>query len=232
MRRAKLTQSGIDPIRYAAALTPVTVEVKGLDGNASKHQQNPVRTAMMAILVLAGSTATLGGVAEDKKERVFQMLLIAATPFELIAGKMFGTVCVSLTNASIWLALSIGALYSFGLIRSAPIEMLPWFLVYLVCQITMLSATGAAIGARVGSPPGGAAVWRCAAVSDDVVSRPDRDLAALGGFGGNCGGDGGGLVVGVARVPGRIADAGDSTKTGRCGAVGALRFVVNLRLEG
>ncbi len=152
MRRAKLTQSGIDPIRYAAALTPVTVEVKGLDGNASKHQQNPVRTAMMAILVLAGSTATLGGVAEDKKERVFQMLLIAATPFELIAGKMFGTVCVSLTNASIWLALSIGALYSFGLIRSAPIEMLPWFLVYLVCQITMLSATGAAIGARVGSP--------------------------------------------------------------------------------
>jgi ABC-type Na+ efflux pump permease subunit len=54
---------------------------------------------LLAMMVLMSSAPMLGAVADDKQQRVFEMLLGSATPFELIMGKMLAAVALTMTSS-------------------------------------------------------------------------------------------------------------------------------------
>ena len=94
----------------------------------------------------------LGGVAEDKMQRVYEMLLASATPFELIMGKVAAAVALSLTSSVLYVAGGLVVLSAMAEMGFAPLTLLPWFVVYLVADVMVLCGLAAALGAACASP--------------------------------------------------------------------------------
>jgi len=123
-------------------------------------KRNPLQSVLLPIfmmvllmmIVLMGSAQKLGSIAEDKMQRVFEMLLGLASPFELMMGKVLAALGVSLTSSVFYISgglLALAGLATFGL---APLHLLPWFFVYLIADVLMLAALGAALGSACGTP--------------------------------------------------------------------------------
>ena len=131
-----------------------------LGQSANTRRRNPAMAMavpftllfLMMIITMMGAAPMLQAVAEDKMQRVFEMLLASATPFELIAGKVLASVGGSLTSSVFYVIGGIFVLQGMALIGLAPLALLPWFFLYLICEVTILSATGAALGAACSAP--------------------------------------------------------------------------------
>jgi ABC-2 type transport system permease protein len=166
LRRVRLAQLGVDPARVPDALRDVDVVSVNLvtkDPATGKivqgEKRNPIELALPTFLVvllvmiaLMGAAPNLGAVAEDKTQRVFEMLLVSASPFELMMGKVLASLGSSLTSSAVYIAgglMALAGLASFGL---APLHLLPWFFVYLIADVVILAAVGVAIGSACGSP--------------------------------------------------------------------------------
>jgi ABC-2 type transport system permease protein len=166
LSHVRLAQMGLDPARVSDALGEVDVVSVNLvtkDPATGKivqgEKRNPVELALPTVLVillamiaLVGAAPNLGGVAEDKMQRVFEMLLVSASPLELMMGKVLASLGASLTSSAVYIAgglMALAGLASFGL---APLNLLPWFFVYLVADVVILSAIGVALGSACGSP--------------------------------------------------------------------------------
>ena len=106
----------------------------------------------MMMIVMIGAAPMLAAVAEDKMQRVFEMLLASATPFELIMGKVLASVGRSLTSSVFYVIGGVLALEGMALAGFIRFDLLPWFFVYLIAEVTMLSALGAALGAACSAP--------------------------------------------------------------------------------
>src|SRR5436305_3418796 len=104
------------------------------------------------MIVMASSGPMLSAIAEDKTQRVFEMLLGSATPFELMMGKVLGAIALALTSSVFYVTGGLFVLQSMALVGLAPLNLLPWFVVYLVADVMVLSALGIALGAACGSP--------------------------------------------------------------------------------
>jgi ABC-2 type transport system permease protein len=166
LRHVRLAQMGVDQARVPDALREVDVVSVNLvtkDPATGKivqgEKRNPIELALPTFLVvllvmiaLVGAAPNLGAVAEDKTQRVFEMLLVSASPFELMMGKVLASLGASLTSSAVYIAgglMALAGLASFGL---APLNLLPWFFVYLIADVVMLSAIGVALGSACNSP--------------------------------------------------------------------------------
>lgn len=107
---------------------------------------------MLGMIVIMSASPMLTSVAEDKVQRVFEMLLGSATPFELIMGKVLAGVGRSLASSVFYIAGGILTLQGMALFGLIPFALFPWFFVYLVAEVTMLSALGSALGSACSSP--------------------------------------------------------------------------------
>ena len=167
LRRVRLTQLGVDPSKLADVLTSATVQsmsLAGRDRNTGKIEQAHKKTEtetfvvpfalvmLLMMIVLASAGPMLGGVAEDKMQRVFEMLLASATPFELIMGKVAAAVALSLTSSLLYVAGGLMVLSAMTQLGLAPLMLLPWFVIYLVADVMVLCGLGAALGAACSSP--------------------------------------------------------------------------------
>jgi ABC-2 type transport system permease protein len=125
----------------------------GPPGNAAAAFAIPfVLMFLMMMIAMMGSAPMLTVVAEDKMQRVFEMLLASAKPFELIAGKVLASVGVSLTSSVFYIAGGLFVLQGMALMGIAPFDLLPWFFVYLICEVVILSSLGAALGSACSTP--------------------------------------------------------------------------------
>jgi len=167
IRRARLAQLGIDPSRFSEVLAGVTVEKFSLVSRDEKT--GAIREArkkdevaefavpfglmlLLGMIVLVGSSPMLTAVTEDKAQRIVEMLLGLATPFELMMGKALGALGVSLTSSAFYIIGGTLALQGMGMAGMVPFGLLPWFYIYLVADVIMLCAFAAALGAGCGSP--------------------------------------------------------------------------------
>lgn len=110
-----------------------------------------VLVVVLVMIVMIGASPVLSAVAEDKLQRVFEMLLGTATPFELMSGKVLAAIGQSLTSSIFYIIGGLLLLEGMALFGLAPFSLLPWFFVYLVADVTMLCAVGVALGATCGS---------------------------------------------------------------------------------
>ncbi len=164
--RARLARSGVDPSRFDDAFRSVAVESMSLvsrdektggihEGRKSSATESAVPIVLMFLMMmmtLLGAASNLSVVAEDKMQRVYEMLLASATPFELMAGKVAASVGTSITSSMFYIIGGLLVMEGMAVIGMARLELLPWFFVYVVCQVTMLSAFGAALGSACGTP--------------------------------------------------------------------------------
>jgi ABC-2 type transport system permease protein len=167
LRRVRLRQAGVSAEGIAEALKQVQVERLGLIGrdqvtgaiqeaktrNETAGFMVPLAMLMLMFMIVMGSAAPmLGAIAEDKMQRVFEMLLATTTPFELMMGKVLAAVGRSLTSSVFYVIGAILGLQGAALLGLVPFGLLPWFFVYVIAEVTMLSALGAGLGAATSAP--------------------------------------------------------------------------------
>jgi ABC-2 type transport system permease protein len=101
---------------------------------------------LMFMMVMMGATPLLNSVLEEKMQRIAEVLLGSVKPFELMMGKLLGTVGVSFTVVAIYVFGGIVAANRLGAADHVPFNLLPWFAAYQVAAILMFGAIFIAIG--------------------------------------------------------------------------------------
>jgi ABC-2 type transport system permease protein len=167
LRRVRLAQLGVDPARVPAVLGDVAVVSMNLasknrvTGNiVQTEKRNPVQAGaipfflvfLLIMIALVGAAPNLGAVAQDKMQRVFEMLLSSASSFELMMGKVLAALGTSLTSSTFYILGGLAVLAGMAMFGLAPLNLLPWFFVYLIADVVMLSALGVALGSACASP--------------------------------------------------------------------------------
>lgn len=104
---------------------------------------------LMFMVIFMASQPMLESVLEEKSQRIAEVLLGSANPFQVMMGKLIGTVGGSLTIFAIYL---IGG-YSLAAYRGwtdiVPLGLIPWFLVFQVAGVFFYASIFLAVGASV-----------------------------------------------------------------------------------
>jgi ABC-2 type transport system permease protein len=111
----------------------------------------PIITAFLLLFsIFSSSGFLLRGVAEEKENRIIEILLSSATPSEILTGKILGLGAVGLLQIAVWLAaITLGSGYAL------PIEIEPVTLVlaliYFVLGFLFFASMMAGVGAVTSS---------------------------------------------------------------------------------
>ncbi len=162
VRQRRLQQAGIDP-QIVAAANAVRVEGRGLfrrgEAGGVEAADRTQRIAafllpmgimmFMFMLIMMSAQPMLESVLEEKTNRIAEVLLGSATPWQLMAGKLLGNVGGSLTVATIYIAGAYGVAHYQSMTDLLPLGILPWFIVFQILAVLMFSSLFLAIGASV-----------------------------------------------------------------------------------
>jgi ABC-2 type transport system permease protein len=167
LRRVRLAQLGVGASHFDDVLAEISVERLSLVSRDVKtgqiregHKKSELDDfaipfglmLLLGMIVLVSSAPMLSAVTEDKAQRIVEMLLGLATPFELMMGKVLAAVGVSLTSSAFYVIGCTLVLQGLGMAGMLPFALLPWFYIYLIADVTMLCAFAAALGAGCGTP--------------------------------------------------------------------------------
>ena len=166
VRLARLTQFGIDIERNRDLAASVRIdglsllerdEKTGAVREARKRSELEVlvpafAAVVLVMIVMVGSAPMLQSVTQDKSQRIVETLLGAASPFELMTGKVLGSVGVSVTSSLFYVIAGVAAVNALGVAGLLPLTIIPWFYAYLLTDVVMLCAFAAALGACCGTP--------------------------------------------------------------------------------
>jgi hypothetical protein len=83
----------------------------------------------------------------EKSERIAEVLLGSVTPWQFMAGKILGSLGVSLTTSAIYIAGAVVTLNRMDLSGIVPYHVIPWFFIYMFLNIIMVGSIMAALGA-------------------------------------------------------------------------------------
>jgi ABC-type Na+ efflux pump permease subunit len=101
----------------------------------------------MYITVMSSSPQLLNTVIEEKMSRISEVLIASVTPFQLMMGKLLGSVGVSVLLSLIYFAGGIAVAYYWGYAGAITVPMVLWFVVFLVLAVLMFGSIFIAIGA-------------------------------------------------------------------------------------
>ena len=162
LRRQRLAAAGIEEARVKGLFDWVAVEGMGLVAADPKTGQ-PVEArksseleaigapmiavVLMWMMIMMGASPLLHAVMEEKAQRIAEVLLGCATPFELMLGKLLGGLGVALTGSAVYLTATVLALLQLGAVGFFPFHLLPWFLAYVVLAIVMVGGISLGLGA-------------------------------------------------------------------------------------
>jgi ABC-2 type transport system permease protein len=122
--------------------------VEGLDENKVLLVMLPFGMVMlMFMVVMVGATPLMQAIVEEKMQRIAEVLLGSIGPFQLMLGKLIGTVAVSLTLVTVYLAGAYYALNRFGLADRISLEVVAWFILYQTLAVIMYGSLYIAVGA-------------------------------------------------------------------------------------
>lgn len=116
---------------------------------------NPIRTFVVPMVVLflifmtvmSAAPALLNAVLEEKQLRISEFLVSAVTAFELMAGKLLGSVGVAALLAAIYMAGGLGVAGYYGMFDQLPFDLIPWFFAFLVLATLIYGSVFISIGA-------------------------------------------------------------------------------------
>lgn len=163
LKNQRLAAAGIDPTLVAQASQPIPVSSMGLvsrsaSGSISaareKNQMADIFLPMgammfMFLVIFMASQPMLEAVLEEKSQRIAEVLLGSANPFQLMLGKLLGTVGGSMTVFLIYLAGGYLVARERGWLENVPLELIPWFIVFQLLGVLFYASIFMAVGASV-----------------------------------------------------------------------------------
>jgi ABC-2 type transport system permease protein len=167
VRSVQLTQLGVDGGHFEDLLTSVSIDPLSLltrDVKTGALQQAKKKdeiaefaapfgmVMLLTMIVMVGTAPMLSAVTEDKNQRIFEMLLGLASPMELMAARVLAALGRSLTSSAFYIFGAVLVLQGMAMMGAVPLHLLPWFFIYLLAHVTMLSSFAAALGAACNSP--------------------------------------------------------------------------------
>lgn len=167
VRSVQLTQLGVEGSHFEDLLTSVSIDPLSLltrDAKTGALQQAKKKdeiaefaapfgmVMLLTMVVMVGTAPMLSAVTEDKNQRIFEMLLGLASPMELMAARVLAALGRSLTSSAFYIFGAVLVLQGMAMMGAVPLHLLPWFFIYLLAHVTMLSSFAAALGAACNSP--------------------------------------------------------------------------------
>jgi ABC-2 type transport system permease protein len=133
-------------VKADAAGNPTGAEQSNLAANIFV----PIGLMMLMFMIVMGSAAPLmNSVLEEKMQRIAEVLLSSIPPFQLMLGKLLGSVAVALTTGSVYLLGAYLALKRAGYVQYFPWDQVWWFVAFLALAVLMFGSIFIAIGASV-----------------------------------------------------------------------------------
>ncbi len=168
---AELVRGAVATKRYLKAdlkpeqrllIQPVKTDIKGL--STRNPQTGKVEDAsdtsriaailapvfyimLMFMVVMMTATPLMQSVLEEKMQRIAEVLLGSATPFQIMLGKLLGMTGVSVTVAAVYLTGGYWAAHRYGMAEYAPFALVGWFFLYQALAVLMFGALFIAVGA-------------------------------------------------------------------------------------
>lgn len=161
LKKIRLARLGVDESMVNYIITSVAVEPLGLvsrdpaTGKITDAKRSSEARAvgvpfivqiLMFMMVMMGAVPLLSSVMEEKSQRIAEVMLGSATPFQFMMGKVLGGLGVSLTGASVYIAGAVYTATRAGVTDAIPYHVVPWFFAYMVLAILMIGALLAAFG--------------------------------------------------------------------------------------
>jgi ABC-type Na+ efflux pump permease subunit len=103
---------------------------------------------LMFLVLMMVANPLMQGVVEEKMQRIAEVLLGSASPFQLMLGKLLGMTAVSLTIVTVYLGGAIWGAHHYGYGDYIPsASLLVWFFVFQTLAALMYGSLFTAIGA-------------------------------------------------------------------------------------
>ncbi|HEY2881589.1 MAG TPA: ABC transporter permease [Pirellulales bacterium] len=156
----RLQDSHIDPIAVIKAYTPINYEELGLFSKSSGGEVHsgdsgsrsfsffvPLALLMLMFMsVMVVCQPMISSVLEEKQQRIAEVLLGSANPFQLMMGKLMGNVGVALTIVTLYLSGSYFMAQRLGYADLLPTWLIGWFVVFEVLACVLYGSIFIAIG--------------------------------------------------------------------------------------
>jgi len=164
VRTERLRSLSLDPDLVRRATAPVELKSFGLSeaasaGSAAKpaRESSEMRSIflpfglmmLMFMVIMMTAQPALETVLEEKGNRIAELLLGSASPFQLMAGKLLGTVAGSVCILSVYLGGGLAAVWYKEWFDYVPWSLVPWFVAYQVLAVLFYNSIFLAIGASV-----------------------------------------------------------------------------------
>lgn len=114
----KLMASGVDPNIVSAVKTDVNLQIMRMDEKGNEKETftkvqfslGIILSMLVYFFILFFGGQVMQGVAEEKTNRIIEVIISSVKPFQLMMGKIIGVSLVALTQFLMWIVLS-GVLY-------------------------------------------------------------------------------------------------------------------------
>ncbi|MET0291434.1 MAG: ABC transporter permease [Steroidobacteraceae bacterium] len=153
---ARLRGAGLDPLAIERAMRvarPDAMLVSGDGEEPARRGFNRALPFVMGLLlfmgVMTGGQTLMTSTIEEKSSRVVEVLLAAASPLELMWGKLIGQLGIGLLIMAVYLALGVFTLFQFAMFGlldpSLILYLLLFFLLSYLVYGTLMLVIGAAV---------------------------------------------------------------------------------------
>lgn len=161
IRRLRFEQAGVDQklIRRLSQNAPVKrlglTKVDATGKVEKAKEENRIATFgvpagcmfLLYMMVMSAAPSLLNTVLEEKMAKISEVLLSSVTPFQLMLGKLFGTVLVSLTLSTLYLGSAGFMLWKANLLHLVPPQIFLWFLLFQLLALLIFGSLFSAVGA-------------------------------------------------------------------------------------
>lgn len=141
---------------------PLKLQITLLEPSSGRDQNNMLAfyvpyavTMVFYLIILMPASLLLSSISKEKENRVLEILLVAASPRQMLTGKTIGLGLAGLFQAVVWVTTVFITLRTGGSSRiippgfELPTSFLVWGLVYFVLGYAVYASLMAAVGALV-----------------------------------------------------------------------------------
>jgi ABC-2 type transport system permease protein len=157
----RLEDAGLNPAAVAAAACPIDCQelgpyIRSSGGEVRKGDEGSrglsffipfVLIMLMFMSIMIVCQPMLTSVIEEKQQRIAEVLLGSASPFQLMMGKLIGNVGVALTIVAVYLVGGYFLAQHYGYTDLLPVRLIGWFIGFEVLAGLMFGAVFIGIGA-------------------------------------------------------------------------------------
>ena len=154
-RAAKLDPALVDALSRHVKADSLGLYERNLGGKqATAAKQDVLRAVfipmvpafMLFFFVVLSTPQLMHAVLTEKMSRISEVLLGSVSPFELMAGKLLGSLAVSLLLVSVYAISAVSAAARLGLASAIPLSLIGWFVCFLLLALLLYGAAFVAIG--------------------------------------------------------------------------------------